>query len=292
MVTHTVLVPAWRRPDMLHACLTRLEAAVTPGVSVVVSLDRGSDPACRTVAETFSRRFHSIYLREMHSHPFRGNSYNVISGIKDCLKMGADLLHIVEEDILVSRGYFQYHEAMHEVAPTAFAVSACRNQNQIRPVSAAAYLHASYQSLGVSLRAEVAERVAAHDTPSYYGNMVGYCAKVFTSSIIPAGHAEQDGLINRIRESAGGRTVYTTRPRAFHAGFHGYNRPGTRLSGGSVAERAARILSMTTDEMNALAGDLKDHEVIDLEEKLSTEPEREALNALQGANGRGVPWLT
>ncbi|MFE0472521.1 glycosyltransferase family 2 protein [Streptomyces sp. NPDC058947] len=276
---HTVLVPAWRRPDMLHACLSCLEAAAGRHVSVVVSLDRGSDPGCRSVAEQFSRRLPSIYLREMYQHPYRGNSCNVISGIKDCLKLGGDLLHIVEEDVFVARGYFDFHEAMHEAAPTAFAVSACRNQNQIRPVEQAAYLHPSYQSLGVSLRSEVAQRVTPHDTPLYYGNMMGYCSKVFTSSIIPSGHAEQDGLINRIRESLGGRTVYANRPRAFHAGFHGYNRPGTQLSGGTVAERAARILAMTSEEMNALAGELKDHEVINLEEHLSVEPEREALSA-------------
>lgn len=264
---------------MLYACLSRLKAAADGDISVVVSLDRGSHPDCRMVAETFSRQFASIYLREMHNHPYRGNSYNVISGIKDCLKLGGDLLHVVEEDVLVSRGYFGYHEAMHKAAPTAFAVSACRNQNQIRSVSQAAYLHPSYQSLGVSFRGDIAERITPHDTPLYYGNMVGYCSRVFTGSIIPAGHAEQDGLINRIRETAGGRTVYTTRPRAFHAGFHGYNRPGTQLTSGSVAERAATILAMTSEEMNALAGEMKDHEVIDLEETLSTEPEQEALSA-------------
>lgn len=274
---HTILVPAWRRPDMLYACLTRLEVAATTDVSVVVSLDRGYAPECRSVAETFSRRFPAIYLREMHDHPHRGNSHNVVSGIKDCLKIGGDLLHIVEDDIMVSRGYFRYHEAMHEAAPTAFAVSACRNQNQIRPVEAAAYLHPSYQSLGVSLRTEMAERITPHDTPLYYGNMVGYCSKVFTGSVIPPGHAEQDGLVNRIREAMNGRTVYTNRPRAFHAGFHGYNRPGIQLTEGTVAERASRILSMTSEEMNALAGELKDHEVIDLEANLSPEPEQEAL---------------
>lgn len=268
---------------MLHACLTRLSVSVTSDVSVVVSLDRDSDPECRTVVEAFSRRLPSVYLREMHSHPYRGNSYNVVSGVLDCLRLGGDLIHIVEDDILVARGYFPFHEAMHEAAPAAFAVSACRNQNLLRPVTEAAYLHPSYQSLGVSFRPEVAEMIARHDGGLYYGDMVGYCRKVFPGSIIPAGHAEQDGLINRIRESLGGRTAYAIRPRAFHAGFHGYNRnDGQPLSQGTTAERAARILAMTSEEMNALAGNLKDHEVIDLEEALPTAPEQEALRvALQ-----------
>lgn len=265
---------------MLHACLTRLEAASPGGVTVVVSLDRGYDPACRTVAETFYRRFSSIYLREMNDHSYRGNSYNVVSGVRDCMRLTWDLLHIVEDDILVSRGYFRYHEAMHRSAPEAFAVSACRNQNQIRPRDEAAYLHPSYQSLGVSLRRGVADAITAHDGPGYYGDMVRYCQRMYPGSIIPAGNAEQDGLVNRIRESLGKRTVYTTRPRAFHAGFHGYNRPGTALTEGTIEQRSARIMSMTSQEMNALAGKLKDHEVIDLEENLATAPEEEALSAV------------
>lgn len=277
---HAVLVPAWRRPDMLHACLTRLTEAVTPDVSVVVSIDRDSDLGCKAVTERFYHRLPSVYLREMHPHPYRGNSHNVISGIKDCLRLGADLLHIVEDDILVSRGYFPFHEAMHRAAPEAFAVSACRNQNLITPRSEAAYHHASYQSLGVSFRPEVASRIAEHDSAAYYGDMIDYCRRTFPSSIIPHGHAEQDGLVNRVREAMNGRSVYAARPRAFHAGFHGYNRPGTALTEGSVEQRSRRILAMTSQEMNALAGELKDHEVIDLDQDLPTEPEEQALQAL------------
>jgi hypothetical protein len=276
---HVVLVPAWRRPDMLHACLTSLEGAATDAVTVVVSLDRDNDPECKRVAEKFARRLPSLYLRVMPYHRYRGNSYNIVSGVRDCLQLGGELMHIVEEDIMVARGYFRYHEAMHQAVPDAFAVSACRNQNHKGPEPAAAYLHPSYQSLGVSFRTDVAERVTEHDTPLYYGHMVSYCGRVFPGSAIPVGHAEQDGLLNRLREESGGRTVYTSRPRAFHAGFHGYNRPGESLSAGTLEERSARILSMTSDEMNALAREMKDHEVIDLSEDLLTAPEVEALSS-------------
>jgi hypothetical protein len=105
---------------------------------------------------------------------------------------------------------------------------------------------------------------------------VNYCRRNFPGSVIPPGHAEQDGLINRIRESSGGVTVYTTQPRAFHAGFYGYNRTGTKL-GGSIERRSVKILSMTTEEMNAMAGLMKDHEVIDLDENLPVDQVKEVL---------------
>lgn len=275
---HTVLVPAWRRPDMLHACLSRLEQAATPDVQIVVSLDRGYSPECYRVAKEFSSKLPALYMRLMHSHQYRGNSCNVLSGLADCVKLGTELVHVVEEDIMVSRGYFTFHEAMHRVAPDVFAVSACRNQNapgasDVKLV----YAHASYQSLGVSFRAGTIQHFLKHETPLYYGDMVGYCRKKFPGSRLPPGHAEQDGLINRIRESIGGKTVYASRPRAYHAGFHGYNRSGAVLTEGSIEDRARMILGMTSGELNELAGDIKDHQVIDLDEELSTSPEEESL---------------
>ncbi len=274
---HTVLVPAWRRADMLHACLTRLAKAATPDVTVVVSLDRKGTVECRQVAESFKGSFPDIYLRVMHHHQFHGNSYNVLSGLGDCLKLGGDLIHVVEDDVMVSLGYFAFHEAVHGAVPDAWAVSACRNQNLTGEAPVGAYGHPSYQSLGVSFRPHVAEAATAHGTGLYFGDMTGYCRRVFPGSLIPPGHAEQDGLINRLRETAGGMTVYAEKPRAFHAGFYGYNRSGTKIPSGSVEYRSARILAMTTEEMNAMAGLMKDHEVIDLDENLSTVAEVAAL---------------
>jgi hypothetical protein len=261
---------------MLHACLTRLSKAATDDVRVIVSLDRMGTYDCRQVAESFSSSFSDIYLRVMNYHQFHGNSYNVLSGIKDALKVGGDLIHVVEDDIMVSLGYFAFHEAAHSAAPDTFAVSACKNQNLSGEAPAPVYRHPSYQSLGVSFRLDVAERIVRHDLPLYYGDMVNYCRRNFPGSVIPPGHAEQDGLINRIRESSGGVTVYTTQPRAFHAGFYGYNRTGTKL-GGSIERRSVKILSMTTEEMNAMAGLMKDHEVIDLDENLPVDQVKEVL---------------
>jgi hypothetical protein len=262
---------------MLHACLTRLaKAAAGYDVRVVVTLDRKGTLECRQVAESFSTSFSEIFLRVMHHHQFHGNSYNVLSGLKDALSIEADLIHVVEDDIMVSLGYFAYHEAAHAAAPDAFSVSACRNQNLTGEPPAAAYRHPSYQSLGVSFRPAVARKAVEHNKPVYYGDMVGYCRRTFPGSQIPPGHAEQDGLFNRIRERERGVTVYPAQPRAFHAGFYGYNRTGRKLSG-SIERRSEKILSMTSEEMNAMAGLMKDHEVIDLDENLPVDEVGEAL---------------
>lgn len=275
---HVVLVPAWRRPDMLHACLLRLAEVAHDDVRVLVSLDRGHDPACVEVVRAFAGRLPELGLRITPEHPYPGNSFNVLTGLAECRAAGADLVHVVEDDIFVARGYFAFHEALHSAAPDAFAVSACRNQNG--EGRGAAYRHPSYQSLAVSLRPEVVARCTVHATADYFADMVGYCRRTFPGSAIPPGHAEQDGLINRVREEAGGMTVYAARPRAYHAGFHGYHRNGVPLTAGTVEERARRILAMTSEELNARAGHFKDHEAINLGECLPVEPEVEALTWL------------
>lgn len=274
---HTVLVPAWRRPDMLYACLLRLSRCAPDSTSVVVSLDRGHSPECVEVAEEFAGSLPGLRLRTVPRHSHHGNSFNVLSGLAECLEMNPDLVHVVEDDVFVSDGYFDFHEAMHEVDWNAFAVSACRNQNG--EDRGHAYRHPSYQSLAVSMRPEIVMRCAAYATPDYFTDMIGYCRRMFPRSAIPAGHAEQDGLINRVRESMDGETVYTSRPRAYHAGFYGYHREGSRLMEGTTEERARRLLAMSSEELNRRAGAIKDHEVVDLDERLSTEPEREALSS-------------
>jgi hypothetical protein len=265
---------------MLYACLTRLQAARAEDVHVVVSLDRAGSSECVEAAQAFasSDAFAGLHLRQVPPHRFHGNSYNVLTGMRDCLTFKPDLLHVVEEDIFVAATYFSFHEDMHRAVPDAFAVSACRNQNAMD--DGAAYTHPSYQSLGVSLRPKAVELVLEHAVPAYFRNMVGYCTRTFPSSAIPAPFAEQDGLVNRVREGVGGVTVYTARPRAYHAGFYGYNRQGRPLSGGSLVERAERLLAMSSGELNAHAVSHKDHETVDLNSNLSTTLEVGALGGV------------
>lgn len=272
MTRHHVLIPAWRRPEFLWACLHRLRLADRPGVSYAILLDRMHSVPTATVAQEFRRQLgHSrVTITRRGSHPWRGNSYNVLQGYGEALRVrGVDLVHLVEEDIFVGHDYFDYHEQAHALAPV-FAVSACRNQNEggIYPASvpSAVYRHASYQSLGVSFRPDMIRHAVNHAGVDYYRDPGRYCREVFPDSAIPPGHCEQDGLINRVREATGGSTIYPYTPRAYHAGFYGYNRRGGwGQDRGSAAQLGRRLLGMGADELNSRARHYKDHSTIDLD---------------------------
>lgn len=265
-----MLVTGWSRPDFLEACLRRLEIADDGGPRYVVSLDRGHSADVYAVALSWSRRMGGRATILKPRHPYNGNSFNVLSGYRFMVRNGADLLYLVEDDVLVGRDFFSFHRAAHDLAPGCLSVSACRNQQfplgkDPFPVDdTAVYAHMSYQSLGVSFRREVMERVLLHARPAYFRDPVGYCKMVFPGSAIPAPNAEQDGLIHRVGERNGLPSVFPCSPRAYHAGFVGYHRDGKALEG-SVSERADQILGMSSDEMNARAQVFKDHEVADLD---------------------------
>jgi hypothetical protein len=270
-MTEIVIVPAWRRPAFLAACLHRLTLADDPSLTYWISLDRGHTRDVAQVAYEFAARMGHDRVRLIgKNHRFAGNSFNILDTYREALTWKTDLIHLVEEDVLVSRDYFQFHRSAHETAPDVFAVSGCRSQNyRSDPPNHddAVYLDHQYQSIGVSFRPEQLRRILPHLAPLYFRAPIAYCRKTFPHSTIPEGNAEQDGLLNRIAEKHGLQVAYACRPRAYHAGFVGYHRNGAALKG-TVHEQASQILAMDSAEMNAAAHSYPDHAVVSLDEPL------------------------
>jgi len=265
-----VVIPVWRRADFLLATLTRLEIINDPEVSYLISVDRGYSPDVLTAIDEFSGSMGLDRVKVIHRvHRFKGNSFNVLSSLREACDRGPELVHLVEEDVLVGRDYFTYHRQVHDLVPDAFSVSACRNQRfplkgDPPPHEDAVYRDASYQSVGVSFRPDQLSYPLAHVTSRYFSNPIGYCRRIFPNSFIPPGNAEQDGLLHRVLEQTDSFTVYPMIPRAYHAGFVGYHRRGEELKG-TLWERAERILSMTSEELNSCAHSYPDHATIDLD---------------------------
>lgn len=263
-----VLVPAWRRADFLLATLKRLLLAWDENLELWICLDRGASTDVRTVARDHVAT-HGGRMREV-AHRYRGNSFNVLTAYLEAhgQRPLPELIHLVEEDIFVARDYFVYHRAAHALCPDAFCVSAVRNHNATDPVSVdstAVYLHASYQSLGVSWRPRQLARVILHARAAYFSDPVTYCWLVFPEYVHGHDFAEQDGLIRRVLEMCGGRMVFPVVPRAYHAGFEGYNRRGQPVRGMDVNTRARMLLAMDDAALNAHARSHPDHQVVALD---------------------------
>lgn len=266
-----VIVPLHRRPAFALACLTRLyEAARTDDTLLFhLAIDAQPDPGVVTVADQFAQQVGRTRVATVQrTRSFRGNSYNLLTAYAETVDSGASLIHLVEEDVLVADDYFDYHRAVHAREPDVFAVSACRNQ--FWPLYAgppaeedAYYLQGCYQSIGVSFTPAKLRHVTAHSAQHFCINPYHYLRRTYPHSALEAQYAEQDGLIYRIVESLGEKVAFPCVPRAYHAGFTGYNRTGATLSG-TVEDQAKQILTMDGHDLNAASQSYQDYETVSL----------------------------
>lgn len=267
-----VIVPLHRRPAMALACLTRLRMAGHKDQSLhfYLAIDANPLPEVIRVAEQFAEEMgHQRTTIIKRTRTFRGNSYNVLSAYADTYDCGAEMIHLVEEDVLVGNDYFTYHRQVREQAPGAFSVCACRNQfwpldNNPPAEEDAFYLQTCYQSIGVSFLPEHLKYVVPHANQAFYTNPGHYVRKHFPNSPLGMQYLEQDGLIYRIILDGQWVSAFPCVPRSYHVGFYGYNRGGKPLPG-STAQQAMKILSMKDDELNARAVAYRDYETIDLD---------------------------
>jgi hypothetical protein len=205
-----VIVPAWRRPEFLWACLQRLLVADREDLRYLLALDRGHTHETARIASVFRKRLGVNRVdTSVRRHAYKGNSYNVLEAYREAANRPSssarvELVHLIEEDILIGADYFDYHDRAHALTPDTFAVTACRNQKYppgVEPPAdpEAVYRYPHCQSLGLSFRPDMVRSFLRHATRGYYHNPGLYCRVHFPDSEIHPGHHEQDGLINRVR---------------------------------------------------------------------------------------------
>jgi hypothetical protein len=250
-----VLIPCYRRPEMLAVTLEHIVVAEgSERHQYVFAVDHNFDLEIDGIIKNFPFKKTTTYYGGKKIG--EGNAQNVLHGFKKCveyaLNIGASVIYYIEDDIWVAPDFFQFHELAHRKFSPA-AVSACRNQYLERKIYGEAnhvYYHPRYQSLGCSFSVETAAKIARHNTPLYYEDPERYLLAAFPSSKVLNIFWDSDGLIERVLEAQGQKTLYPCAPRAFHAGYYGgINRSGATLQG-SLKERISKLRDMTEREMN------------------------------------------
>jgi hypothetical protein len=172
-------------------------------------------------------------------------------------KTGATHINMVEDDIYVAPGYFEWHREIWLTAPDAFFASACLNQERpIGPVPdmpGGAYKDDRFQSLGVSFPLSSVRKIVKHRAVMYYMAPMAYLQRQFPGSAHPPEQAEQAGLIKRIVSSSPDRHgIYPFLPRAWHSGVEGKNMRRCKTKQGEPIS-PQRLAKLSADEINAIA---------------------------------------
>ena len=246
-----VLIPAWRRPEMLFHCLKNIQAAHgAEELHYIFRFDTGHSPelvdAIHAAEFTFS---HEITKTPKCPYQMAKQSFSLLTGyaLSIAHSMAPERVYMIEEDVMVATDFFRWHQQVHEQRPDVFCSIGVRNPNRTVPVDGSTRDHYylttdDYCSLGVCFPSKIIkEYILPWTATKYYVNPVDFCARNFKDSPFGQAYAEQDGLIRRIQWRAGMAMpiAYPYHGRAYHAGFYGYNRgAGPR---GSLIERISYV---------------------------------------------------
>ena len=245
-----VLIPVFRRPEFLTVCLEYIRAATyCDNYHYVFLCDFGYSLDNLQVINQFPLSKEIIKRGKHKFKPITKQSYNLLEGYRYAVELGAEKVYLIEDDIFIANDFFKWHEQAQQLHPLTIATANNNTKFEVSNDLTQWYLgaNADYQSLGVCWDAELLkELVLPHANDNYYKDPVGYCIKHLPGNIIGRHFVEQDGLIRRcIQDKV--QALFPHVPRAFHAGFIGYNRRGRKPEGVTVDQKAKRVKEIATD---------------------------------------------
>jgi hypothetical protein len=252
-----VVVPLWQRAGFAEACLLRLAKAMDSSVRVRLCLDFGYSADVLKTTEAFAKKFPDteIFTRE---EDYPTGSYNVLKGMAEALhdSQPDDLIHVLEEDILIGRDFFDFHRRAHALVPDAYGVSACTNSFLTRetnpePVQDAVYRSGGFQVWGSSYRPDRVRQILTRLQVDYFENMHEACVREFGESSALRTGPLYDGVMAMNLAETKKAMVFPYAARAYHAGFEGLSFQGQGPAvTGTPKQQAKQILAMGEKELS------------------------------------------
>ncbi len=245
-----VLIPVFNRPEFLQVCLEYIQAAEGwKQFEYWFLCDFGYKRSNLSVIKEFPGNKRII---ERQKHKFKAitkQSFNLLDGYREAVESGATKVFLIEDDVFVANDFFKWHLSAQEHGPLTIATDNHNTKFEVSNDLTKIYTGANedYQSLGVCWNARYLKSIVLpHANKDYYRDPVGYCFKNFTQSKIGRFFVEQDGLIRRAISNKL-NAIFPHVPRAYHAGFIGYNRRGKMPEGRTIKDRAKRVKEITTN---------------------------------------------
>jgi len=235
-----VLIPCWQRPEFLSICIEQiLNAEGCENYHYLFLLDRGFAPENLDIISSFPLDKTTLPRPETVSGIGK-QSMNLLEGYRWASEQDCEKVFLIEEDIMIANDFFLWHEAIHSKEKVLCSIA---TENNNTPHTSTNDLEKYYegskmdfQSLGICWdRAALRDYIVPHATKDFYRNPRGYIIQNFADSSMGGNFCEQDGLIRRVREKKCNLPViFPDVPRAFHAGYYGYNRPSTKIPRGNL----------------------------------------------------------
>lgn len=247
-----IVIPTYARPEVLAHALDKISNCHDAPDDVRIFLDYSPESRVREVEyvrDKFLPRA-LVFHAKPHASVTSG-TFNILHSLKAGWETGAELVWLVEEDVMCFPGMFD--RGRKEMATGKWLAFCGR---LLEPF--AARYGTMYTNPGAVLSRRLLDNVVPHICDAYFADTGGYIREVFKHE--PFNSSLDDGLIRMVVREMGGACGYPERPICAHQGFNWYDEIDIYSNhGGSLDDRIAKF-KVITDSMkptDRYAGDFE-----------------------------------
>lgn len=227
---NTVLLVVYNRPELFFFVVdSLLRARNADRYRYLVAAEHGFSPEYLPLLQRLQKELGVEMSYRIAQKPF-GVTTNILEGLKAASAITQEYTIILEDDLLVSRDFFEATDYMyrhfHRDDVLAFHCRSGRKRKEDpEPPAERVLLVPEYQQPGVCVSKKQFERFfAPHCHPGYYDHKIGYLWKHFRESSLKSSIPDVDGLAWRIMEKEKLLVAKTAAGRIHHIGFYGAHR--------------------------------------------------------------------
>lgn len=244
-----VVMPTLKRPEMLALSLEKINQSNNPPDDIRIFLDTCTEEQAMEVEFVRDEYCpHAMIYRAQKHIEMPGGMWNILMSLKQGYETGADLIWIIEEDVLVKSESFNWHRQAQAsgdyLATCGRKIPRLPNYNQ-------------YTNPGSCFKREMLVKVVEHIKPELFIDRRKYMDEQF-------GRMDEisdldDGLIRRIARFNGLKVLYPSNPTCYHIGFRAYNHFMNWVNEGNIQERITGLRKMlpTIDPNCKYTGDFE-----------------------------------
>lgn len=230
---HTVVMPTFKRPEMLALALEALDRT-NADCDVRIFLDHTTPERVSEVEYVRDLYYPDALI--FHAKPHivvPAGMWNILNALKQGYKTGADYVYLVEEDVVVKPGFFQWHQ---EAQASGDYLATCGRRIPYLPE------YNQYTNPGSCFRRDKLELVVKHITDELFANRRAYYEKHF--GMMDEVSDLDDGLVRRIAKFYGLKVKYPDMPTCAHKGFQAYNHYYDWTNHGDIVQRIENLRKM------------------------------------------------
>lgn len=227
---NTVLLPVFRRPEFFYFLAQSIKnARGADRYRYIVAAEHGCDPQFVPLLKDLQASLGCQVQVELRQRRY-GLTENILEGLKLAQSLSSEFTIILEEDLMISRDFFEFLEFLnrHFARPDVLSFDGAPQSlidlglDPALADSTAVCRGNWYVPLASCIRKQAFEKfLLPHCRREYYDNNEAYLRAQFPQSPLKNLYLRQAGLIERVRHQHQLVTLRPAMPRVRHIGVYG-----------------------------------------------------------------------